>query len=116
MVTAYSRAFPEEGRVVDPSRSVALKMRNAPGGSGASFVELSAALYAGLEEVEGVSLQSLTFDRTSGQITASLQFAGYESRDQLRDSFERRGLRLELGGARQEGGVIVGEASFGGRP
>jgi type II secretion system protein L len=116
MVTAYSRAFPEEGRVVDPSREVALKMRNAPGGSGASFIELSAALYAGLEEVEGVSLQGLTFDRTSGQITASLQFAGYESRDRLRDSFERRALSLELGGARQEAGVIVGEASFGGRP
>lgn len=116
MITAYARAFPDEGRVVDPSREVALKMRNAPSRSGASFIGLAAALYAGLEEVEGVSLQGMTYDGASGQITASLQFSGYEDRDSLRESFERRGMTLELGGARQEGGVIVGEASLGGRP
>ena len=116
MVTAYARAFPDQGRVVDPSREVSLRLRNAPGRDGVSFVGLTAALYSGLSDVEGVALQGLTYDRSTGRITASLQFAGYEARDQLRDSFESRGLVLELGGARQEGGIIVGEASLGGQP
>ncbi|MAK62217.1 MAG: hypothetical protein CMK09_14705 [Ponticaulis sp.] len=115
MTEAYSARFPEEGRVADPRRAVASKLGALPGGNaGPSFIELASVFYTGLSEVEGVELDSFSFDAETERLTATLRFSGYQDREQLKQIFEEQGIPISLGGARQENGAIVGEAILGG--
>lgn len=116
MVDAYARSFPSQGRVVDPVREVSQRLNGQTNTlTGPTFIQLSSAFYEGLEEVEGVSVQGLSYDGQNGQLTATLLFSSYQDRDELVQIFSARGINLQLGGARQESGLIIGEASIGGR-
>ena len=115
MVTAYATTFPSEGRVVDPRREVVAKLRNQPGtANGPDFITLTSVFYSGLQNVEGVELENFSFDASTGQLTATLRFSGYQDRDLLKQIFEQQGLPISLGGARQDEGALVGEAILGG--
>ena len=114
-VTAYAEAFPAEGRVLDPRGKTVSRLRAAPTGAGSrAFVNLASAFYLGLEDVEGVELDGFSFNGSTNELTATLRFSSYQERDALKRSFEDKGLSLALGGARQENGLIIGEAVLGG--
>lgn len=117
MIEAYAVAYPEEGRVIDPRSEVMLKLRETGrSGGGEEFVQLISVFYTGLREVPGVELERFTFDQETGRLSATLYFSGYQDRDALKQAFDELGVSLNLGGARQEGGVVVGEAVLGGQP
>ena len=114
MVDAYTNAYPSEGAVADPRRAVAQKLgATANGSSGPGFIDLASVFYAGLREVEGVQLDGFSYDQSTGRLTATLRFSGYQDRDQLKQIFDRQGVPITLGGARQENGMLVGEAILG---
>lgn len=115
MVSAYAESFPDEGTVDDPRRAVALKLGDATSGAGTTgFIDLAAVFYAGIREVEGVELDGYSYDQSTGRLTATLRFSGYQDRDQLKQIFDRQGVPITLGGARQDNGALVGEAILGG--
>ena len=115
MRSAYAAAFPREGDVLDPRRAVVSKLQGAGAGSGMpSFIELASAFYTGVRSVEGVELDGFSYDRSTGRLTATLRFSGYQDRDALKQTFDRQGIPIQLGGARQENGMLVGEAILGG--
>ena len=114
MIAAYASAFPEESPVTDPRRAVAAKLGDLPGAqSGVSFIDLASVFYAGVREVEAVELDGFSYDKSSGRLTATLRFSSYQDRDQLKQFFDTQGIPITLGGARQEGGMLVGEAIIG---
>lgn len=115
MVSAYTQMYPEDGAVTDPRRAVALKLGDTSSGAGGTgFIDLAAVFYAGIREVEGVELDGYSYDQSTGRLTATLRFSGYQDRDQLKQIFDRQGVPITLGGARQDNGALVGEAILGG--
>lgn len=117
MIDAYAASYPEEGRIIDPRSEVMQKLRDTGrSGGGEDFVQLISVFYTGLREVPGVELERFTFDQETGRLSATLYFSGYQDRDALKQAFDELGVPLNLGGARQEAGVVVGEAVLGGQP
>lgn len=109
-VSAYQAAFPDERNVVDPHASVMSKLRLNPGAQSVRVTELLSTFYRGLESIEGVEIESVSFNSETGRLTTSLKFTGYEDRDRLKQALESLGLLLELGGVSQEDGFLVGQA------
>ena len=113
---AYVSVYPDEPRAVDPHRLSQAKLRTLGGGasSSANFGGLLSAFYKGLEQVEGVELVSFNYSGETGRLSASLKFTSYQDRDALKQAFDQMGLSMQLGGARQEEGFLIGQAVIGG--
>ena len=110
-VQAYRTAYPAETRVVDPLKMTRARLTDVPGsGAGGKVSGLLTAFYKGLEDVEGVQLESFNYSASTGRLTANLRFSSYQDRDQLKRVFEESGLSLDLAGVSQNNGVLSGQA------
>jgi type II secretion system protein L len=77
-----------------------------------SFLDSSAALYAALEAVEGVSVRSLRFDAESGQLKASLSYPDFERDLSVKTALETAGYAVNLGDTQQDDGRVMGELTL----
>lgn len=94
----------------DAARSAAQRLR--AGQSSAGFLDISAALFTAVEEVEGVEIDSLRFDPRQNMLQLTIRYPNFEAGAALEQAVERRGGQLVVGGIRERADALIGEASL----
>ncbi|MFC7290359.1 type II secretion system protein GspL [Hirschia litorea] len=101
------RVFPGVKRIVNARAQ--LKTLTAGTGQASDFLQLSGLLSVGVQEVEGISLDSLRYDARRKEIQASIMYANYEELTQFKETIEALGGSVREGGSRQVGNSRAGE-------
>jgi type II secretory pathway component PulL len=90
----------------------ALSQRLKAGQSAAGFLDLSAALFTASETVEGVEIDSLRYDARQNALQLTLRYPNFESGAALEQAVRQSGGDLVVGGIRERGESLIGEASL----
>ena len=90
-----------------PARDAALLV-SAPDTAGA--LDLVAILFEALQEVDGASVDQLSFD--NGQLDLDLAYPSFAATSQLEAAVSRAGGRLRAGGVREVEGRYLGQATL----
>ena len=77
--------------------------------AGDPFLTLSSILFEAMNDVEGVALISLRYDRTRNALSASLELIRFEDVRALNDAVARYGGRMTEGASRQSGQLVVSD-------
>ncbi|MEO0871292.1 MAG: type II secretion system protein GspL [Pseudomonadota bacterium] len=105
---AYSVAFSDEAGVTNPASRIQDKL-GAGLGIALELDRAAAGLMTALEDVEGARLRSIRYDRDSGEVRASVDYARYGDDQRLATSLESLGLIATLGDSRANGSLVTGE-------
>lgn len=105
--TEIRRVFPEVKRVVNPRAQLKALVSN--GGETSHFLRLSSLLSAGVNEVDGISLDTLRYDERRKEMQASIEYENYEQLNNLKTVIESMGGVFRDGGSRQVGNRRAGE-------
>ncbi|MEL6662794.1 MAG: GspL/Epsl periplasmic domain-containing protein, partial [Pseudomonadota bacterium] len=105
---AYSAAFSHEAGVTNPASRIQDKL-GAGLGIALELDRAAAGLMTALEDVEGARLRSIRYDRDSGEVRASVDYARYGDDQRLATSLESLGLIATLGDSRANGSLVTGE-------
>ena len=108
MVQLYKQATGETPRDVALAISRQLKTRQTSAG----FLEMSGVLFAALSDVEGAEIDTMRYDPRQNLVALSIRYPNFEAGEALEQAVTNRGGRLTVGGIRERGDTLVGEASF----
>ena len=92
--------------------AVVNRARNENQGASEGFVELSAALFSGLSDADGVMVDTLRYDRTRNEIILRLIYPNFESATLLENTYSNAGYVFRSGAVREQGADLIGEAVF----
>ncbi len=79
------------------------------------FLDTSAVLYGAVDATPGTGLVSIRYDRSAGQLRATLTYPAFGADLDVKKSIEAAGLRVDLGDTRLEDGRVVGDLVIGGQ-
>lgn len=114
---AFTRAFPDVRRVVNPRAQVLQRVRALEGASGADrFVTLSARLAQLLEDVPEMQIESLRFEAERGVLAVTARYREFGDFERLRAAAAGLGLSVQDTGARQVNGGVIGDFVIGDQP
>ncbi len=102
----YARAFPGEAVPRDPAARLAERTRSLNTGG---LLDAAARVFDAVGAVDGVRLESLTYDAARDGMAVTVTYAAYEELEALRLAVEARGGRLEEGGSRRRGDQVIGD-------
>lgn len=108
MSQLYEEATGEATR--DVARSVSQHLKNRK--STVGFLDMSAVLFAAVADVEGAEIDTMRYDPRQNLIQLSVRYPSFEAGAALERAVSARGGRLIVGGIRERGETLVGEASF----
>lgn len=80
--------------------------------SSAGFIDLSAVLFSAMADIERVEIDTLRYDVRQNVLQLSIRYPSFDAGAQLEQAVAARGGRLTLGGIRERGDTLIGEASF----
>jgi len=116
-VEAFTQAFPEVRRVVNPRAQIQQRLRALEGASGADrFVSLSARLASLLQGMPEMQVEALRFEAERGVLSVTARYREFSDFERLRAAAAELGLSVEDTGARQVDGGVVGDFQIGERP
>lgn len=100
---AFTAAFPDIRRVVNPRVQLAQRLREIEAVDGGSdqFLSLSAALAGVLENAPSVEILAVRFEAGSAALSVSARYGDFSDFEALRAAGEAAGLVIEDAGARQ---------------
>ena len=112
--TLYRELYPE----ARPPRNAYVEMRRRVGqperAAGADFEVLLGTLAGAIDAaVQGVELQSLSFNETRGELTTELSLREYADLDRLRLQLEEQGLVVHIGSAEERDGIVRARLRLG---
>lgn len=97
-------------RTQEPARAIAQQLKGGPTSVG--FLDMSGTLFAALGDIEGVEIDTMRYDPRQNLLQLSIRYPSFEAGEQLEQAVKNRGGRLSLGGIRERGDALIGEASF----
>ena len=114
-ITLYQTVFPDETRVTNPANEVRKKLSSTTiSEAGPSNVMgLLSVFYASVSNIEGVEVNSVSYNSGADRLSSSLKFTSYEEREAFKQDIERKQLTIELGGVSQQNGILIGNAVIG---
>lgn len=106
----YAEVFPDKPISTNPAQDMYRATRALGGVSTTDFVSLSALLAKSIQDVEGVEISSLRYDKAKGQLNLSILYGSFEDTEKLKAAVQRYGGIFTEGGTRQSGGGLSGDA------
>ena len=106
----YAEIFPDRPIPSNPVQEVYRAARDVGGSSQADFVSLSALLAKSVQDVDGVEISSLRYDKAKGQLNLSILYGSFEDTEKLKAAVQRYGGEFTEGGTRQSGEGLSGDA------
>ena len=76
------------------------------------FLELSQILFNGVEQVEGLSVDQLRYQKSQNAFQLRLKYPSFESASAFEEAIKTAGGTLLTGGVREQAGEFVGEANL----
>jgi len=76
------------------------------------FRTAAALLYKGVQDIEGLGIRSLRYDRSAGVLRASMAYAAYGDELKLKSQLEASGLTVRIGDTRQDGALVTGDITL----
>ena len=110
----YSEIFPDTPVPANPAQAVYRATRALGTTNTVDFVGLSALLAKSVQDVEGVEIASLRYDKSKGQLNLSILYGSFEDTEKLKAAVERNGGVFTEGGTRQSGAGLSGDAVLSG--
>ena len=92
--------------------ALALSRQLKNGTTQIGFLDMSSVLFASLTDVEGAEIDTMRYDPRQGVLQLSIRYPSFEAGAALEQAALQRGGRLVVGGIRERGDTLVGEASF----
>lgn len=80
--------------------------------SSAGFIDMSAVLFAAMSDIDGVEVDTMRYDVRQNVLQLSIRYPSFDAGAQLEQAVSTRGGNLTLGGIRERGDNLIGEASF----
>ena len=106
----YTELFPDTPVPNNPVRDI-VRAQSAQGGSSSNdFVALSALLAKSVQDVDGVEISSLRYDKAKGQLNLSILYGSFEDTEKLKAAVVKNGGVFTEGGTRQSGEGLSGDA------
>ncbi|WP_026942484.1 type II secretion system protein GspL [Hellea balneolensis] len=78
------------------------------------FLRLSQTLFAGVEQIEGLTVEQLRYQESKTELQLRLIYPSFESAGQFENAIRSLGGQLITGGVREQSGRFVGEATLRG--
>ena len=111
----YATAFPDEGIVSNPAGRIRERLAESSGPRNSmDFMTSSAALYQAIEAVSGTRIRSIRYERSNGEMRASLVYRNYGDDARIKSEIETAGFAARVGDTRQTSNGIIGELIIGG--
>ncbi|RZV40922.1 MAG: hypothetical protein EX271_09165, partial [Acidimicrobiales bacterium] len=110
----YAEIFPGQAIPSNPAQHVYRATRALGGSAQTDFVSLSALLAKSVQDVEGVEISSLRYDKAKGQLNLSILYGSFEDTEKLKAAVQRHGGSFTEGGTRQSGEGLSGDAVLSG--
>lgn len=104
----YTQATGET--VNNAARKVAQQLKS--GQSSTGFLDMTAALITSISSVDGVEIDSLRYDPRQNMLQLTLRYPSFEAGAALEQAVSQNGGRLVVGGIRERGEALIGEASL----
>ncbi len=104
----YTQATGEPAN--DPARQISQRLKS--GTSSAKFLDMSAVLISATANVDGVEIDKLRYDPRQNLLQLSLRYPNFEAGAALEQAVAQAGGRLVVGGIRERGEALIGEASL----
>ena len=102
----YRSIYPDERRIPNAYAQMRAKLRQSNAGQ-AAFHALLGQLAAGTTQGStNVSVRSITFNDSRGELTSELWLPGYARLDALKLELERRGLVVDISSAEERDNVV----------
>lgn len=110
-LAAFTQAFPDIRRVVNPRVQLAQRLREleAVEGGSDSFLALAAALAGVIGEAPHIEITAVRFQAESPALSVAARYQDFSDFEALRSAGEAAGLLLEDAGARQGADGVNGE-------
>jgi len=96
---------------VNPAITVAREIRRG-GTKTADFMTMSTQFFAGLQKVDNISVETLRYNETRGQLTLKLSYPNFDAATQLEQIFASGAGNFEPGSVREQNGELIGDAVF----
>ena len=93
----------------NPARDVT-QFASAPAQVGA--LDMMSVLFTALKEVDGVSIDQLSYNIEAGELELRLAYPGFSATQDLEAAVARAGGTLRAGGVRETGGRFIGDATL----
>ncbi len=111
-VAVYRSAFPDEQRVPNPVAQIRPKAQ-AAAGRAASFLDLSDLVAQGVADVDGMRVESMTFEATRGELRVTLLYDRFEDMEALGGAIREAGGDVREGASRRRGELMTGDVVVG---
>ena len=106
LTALYRSVYPDERRIPNAYAQMRAKLRQSNAGQ-AAFHALLGQLAAGTTQGStNVSVRSITFNDSRGELTSELWLPGYARLDALKLELERRGLVVDISSAEERDNVV----------
>ncbi len=106
----YMQIFPDTPIPKKPVLSVLKAQSKQKVTQGDGFIELSAILAKSVQDVEGIELVSLGYDKGRSQISLSVIYKSFDDVERLKSAVARHGGSFTESGTRQSNAGLVGDA------
>lgn len=102
----YRSIYPNERRVPNAYAQMRAKLRQSDGGQVAFHLLLGQLASGTIQENAEISVRSLTFNDSRGELTSELWLPDYAQIDRLKRELEGRGLSVDISSAEERNDVV----------
>ena len=102
----YQSIYPNERRVPNAYAQMRAKLRQSDGGQVAFHLLLGQIAAGTVQENAEISVRSLTFNDSRGELTSELWLPDYAQIDRLKRELEERGLSVDISSAEERDNVV----------
>ncbi|MEP6342664.1 MAG: type II secretion system protein GspL [Maricaulaceae bacterium] len=106
--TLYHKATGK--RPNDVASALSRQLKN--GATQAGFLEMSAVLFTAISQVEDVEVDTMRYDQRQNLLQLSIRYPSFEAGAALEQAVTNAGGQLTVGGIRERGDSLIGEASL----
>ena len=92
--------------------ALALSRQLKAGQGSTGFLDMSAILFQASEQVEDVEVDSIRYDQRQNQLQLTVRYPNFEAGAVLEQAVSAAGGQLTVGGIRERGDGLIGEASL----
>ena len=91
---------------------LALSRQLKSGSSSAGFLDMSAILFQASAQVENIEIDTMRYDQRQNLLQLSIRYPSFEAGAALEEAVTAAGGQLTVGGIRERGDNLIGEASL----
>lgn len=92
----------------------ATRVMKSGGDDNLDFLRLSQTLFAGVEQIDGLTVEQLRYQDSKNELQLRLIYPSFESAGQFENAIRALGGQLTTGGVREQSGRFVGDATLRG--